>query len=83
MCFFKSSKQSPLACLRYKDSRSSILEGDPYIFHDNGTLEIPIAQAQNSAKYTCVARNKFGISENQIYLEVKGESISAQTILIL
>ncbi|XP_019128207.2 neuronal cell adhesion molecule isoform X4 [Larimichthys crocea] len=55
----------------YKDSRSSILEGDPYIFHDNGTLEIPIAQAQNSAKYTCVARNKFGISENQIYLEVK------------
>ncbi|TKS73667.1 Neuronal cell adhesion molecule [Collichthys lucidus] len=43
----------------YKDTRSSILEGDPYIFHDNGTLEIPIAQAQNSAKYTCVARNKF------------------------
>ncbi|KAG8012788.1 Neuronal cell adhesion molecule [Nibea albiflora] len=55
----------------YKDSRSSILEGEPYIFHDNGTLEIPIAQAQNSAKYTCVARNKFGIGENHIYLEVK------------
>ncbi|TMS05363.1 Neuronal cell adhesion molecule [Larimichthys crocea] len=42
----------------YKDSRSSILEGDPYIFHDNGTLEIPIAQAQNSAKYTCCSQKQ-------------------------
>ncbi|XP_072528296.1 neuronal cell adhesion molecule-like isoform X7 [Salminus brasiliensis] len=55
----------------FKESRSSILVGDPYLFHENGTLEIPVAQALNSGKYTCVATNIFGISENHVYLEVK------------
>ncbi|XP_045893916.1 neuronal cell adhesion molecule-like [Micropterus dolomieu] len=55
----------------FKDSRSSTLDGEPYILHDNGTLEIPIAQAHNSGKYTCVARNTLGIYENHVYLEVK------------
>ncbi|XP_031724868.1 neuronal cell adhesion molecule-like isoform X11 [Anarrhichthys ocellatus] len=55
----------------FKDSRSSTLDGDPYILHDNGTLEIHVAQAHNSGKYTCVARNILGIYENHIYLEVK------------
>lgn len=47
--------------------------GDPYINHDNGTLEIHAAQPHNSGKYTCVARNNLGIYENHIYLEVKGK----------
>ncbi|KAG7230970.1 hypothetical protein INR49_024999 [Caranx melampygus] len=55
----------------FKDSRSSTLGGDPYILHDNGTLEIHIAQARNSGKYICVARNTLGIYENHVYLEVK------------
>ncbi|XP_029289194.1 LOW QUALITY PROTEIN: neuronal cell adhesion molecule-like [Cottoperca gobio] len=55
----------------FKDSRSSTLDGDPYIVHDNGTLEIHVAQARNSGKYTCVARNILGIYENHVYLEVK------------
>ncbi|XP_036432217.1 neuronal cell adhesion molecule-like isoform X7 [Colossoma macropomum] len=55
----------------FKDSRSSVLVGDPFVFHENGTLEIPVAQAFNSGKYTCVATNSFGISENHVYLEVK------------
>lgn len=55
----------------FKVSRSSTLDGDPYILHDNGTLEIHVAQAHNSGKYTCVARNILGIYENHIYLEVK------------
>ncbi|XP_075998261.1 neuronal cell adhesion molecule-like isoform X12 [Genypterus blacodes] len=55
----------------FKDSRSSTLDGDPYVLHDNGTLEIPIAQAHNSGKYTCVARNPLGNFENHVYLEVK------------
>ncbi|XP_038562800.1 neuronal cell adhesion molecule-like isoform X13 [Micropterus salmoides] len=55
----------------FKDSRSSTLDGEPYILHDNGTLEIPIAQAHNSGKYTCVAGNTLGIYENHVYLEVK------------
>ncbi|XP_070686199.1 neuronal cell adhesion molecule-like [Pempheris klunzingeri] len=63
---------SPIPKIKwFKESRSSILDGDPYVFHDNGTLEIPIAQAHNSGKYTCVAENTLGISENHIYLEVK------------
>ncbi|XP_010771025.1 neuronal cell adhesion molecule a [Notothenia coriiceps] len=55
----------------FKDSRSSTLDGDPYIVHDNGTLEIHVAQARNSGKYTCVARNTLGNYENHVYLEVK------------
>lgn len=59
---------------RFKDSRSSTLVGDPYINHDNGTLEIHTAQPHNSGKYTCVAGNNLGIYENHVYLEVKGET---------
>ncbi|KAM7003343.1 neuronal cell adhesion molecule-like isoform 13-T14 [Tautogolabrus adspersus] len=55
----------------FKDSRSSTLDGDPYILHDNGTIEIHTAQAHNAGKYTCVARNSLGKEENHILLEVK------------
>ncbi|KAK5867115.1 hypothetical protein PBY51_011634 [Eleginops maclovinus] len=55
----------------FKDSSFSTLDGDPYIVHDNGTLEIHVAQARNSGKYTCVARNTLGNYENHVYLEVK------------
>ncbi|XP_067446366.1 neuronal cell adhesion molecule-like isoform X10 [Thunnus thynnus] len=55
----------------FKDSRPGTLGGEAYNMHDNGTLEINIAQARNSGKYTCVARNILGIFENHVYLEVK------------
>ncbi|XP_068595287.1 neuronal cell adhesion molecule-like [Brachionichthys hirsutus] len=55
----------------FKGSRSSTLDGYPYIIHDNGTLEIGGAHANNSGKYTCVASNSLGIYENHVYLEVK------------
>ncbi|KAM4572579.1 neuronal cell adhesion molecule-like isoform 5-T6 [Odontesthes bonariensis] len=67
-----SSFGSPIPKITwFKDSRSSTLDGDPYILHDNGTLEIDVAQARNSGKYTCVARNILGIYENHVSLEVK------------
>uniref|UniRef100_A0A3B4ZZ76 Neuronal cell adhesion molecule n=1 Tax=Stegastes partitus TaxID=144197 RepID=A0A3B4ZZ76_9TELE len=67
-----SSFGSPIPKITwFKGSRSISLDGDPYITHDNGTLEIHVAQAQNSGKYTCFARNTLGISENHVYLEVK------------
>uniref|UniRef100_A0A8C6PUB5 Neuronal cell adhesion molecule n=1 Tax=Nothobranchius furzeri TaxID=105023 RepID=A0A8C6PUB5_NOTFU len=55
----------------FKDASSSTLDGDPYILHSNGTLEIPVAQAQNSGKYICVASNFISNSENHVHLEVK------------
>ncbi|XP_062402448.1 neuronal cell adhesion molecule-like [Sardina pilchardus] len=55
----------------FKDSHTNALEGDPYIFYDNGTLVIPVAQAANSGKYNCAARNMLGKSENHVSLEVK------------
>ncbi|XP_026031194.1 neuronal cell adhesion molecule-like isoform X10 [Astatotilapia calliptera] len=67
-----SSFGSPMPKITwFKDSRSSILQEDPYILHDNGTLEIRVAQAQHNGKYTCVATNSLGIYENHVYLEVK------------
>lgn len=76
-CYGSSTAQRNGLCasLRFKESRSSTLDGDPYILHDNGTLEIHVAQARNTGKYTCVARNSLGIYENHVYLEVKGESV--------
>ncbi|XP_055365994.1 neuronal cell adhesion molecule-like isoform X3 [Betta splendens] len=55
----------------FKESRSSTLDGDPYVVHDNGTLGIHVAQVRHSGKYTCVAQNFFGNYENHVYLEVK------------
>ncbi|XP_034001927.1 LOW QUALITY PROTEIN: neuronal cell adhesion molecule-like [Trematomus bernacchii] len=55
----------------FKESHASTLDGDPYIVHDNGTLEIHVAQARNSGKYSCVARNTLGNYENHVFLEVK------------
>ncbi|XP_029951728.1 neuronal cell adhesion molecule-like isoform X3 [Salarias fasciatus] len=55
----------------FKGSRASTLDGDPYILHENGTLEVPNAQARDSGRYTCVARNTLGTYENHVSLEVK------------
>uniref|UniRef100_A0A669DYW1 Neuronal cell adhesion molecule a n=1 Tax=Oreochromis niloticus TaxID=8128 RepID=A0A669DYW1_ORENI len=49
----------------------SIRNTDPYVIHENGTLEINVAQPLNSGKYTCIATNNLGIKENHVFLEVK------------
>lgn len=67
-----SSFGSPIPEIKwFKDPRSSILDGDPYKLHDNGTLEIHGSQTRHSGKYTCAATNTLGNSENHVYLEVK------------
>ncbi|XP_030646281.1 neuronal cell adhesion molecule a isoform X9 [Chanos chanos] len=53
----------------FKDSQT--VDGDQYVIHENGTLEIHVAQPANSGKYTCVATNDLGKRENHILLEVK------------
>ncbi|XP_034433546.1 neuronal cell adhesion molecule a isoform X17 [Hippoglossus hippoglossus] len=55
----------------FKDSQTSIKNGDPYVIHENGTLEIHVAQPRDSGKYTCIATNNLGIKENHVFLEVK------------
>ncbi|XP_075967659.1 neuronal cell adhesion molecule a isoform X5 [Anarhichas minor] len=55
----------------FKDIQTSVKNGDPYVIHENGTLEIHVAQPLNSGKYTCIATNNLGIKENHVYLEVK------------
>lgn len=55
------------------------MDAHSYIIHNNGTLEMHTAQAHNSGKYTCVARNSLGIYENHVYLQVKGEQFTVRT----
>ncbi|XP_075713184.1 neuronal cell adhesion molecule isoform X9 [Rhinoderma darwinii] len=55
----------------FKGVQSSVLHGNDYVFHDNGTLEVPVAQKDSSGTYTCVARNKLGTDQKIIELEVK------------
>lgn len=57
---------------RFKDFQISVKNGDPYVIHKNGTLEINVAQPQHSGNYTCIATNNLGRKENQVSLEVKG-----------
>uniref|UniRef100_A0A4W6DAC4 Neural cell adhesion molecule L1 n=1 Tax=Lates calcarifer TaxID=8187 RepID=A0A4W6DAC4_LATCA len=51
--------------------QTAIKDGDSYVIHENGTLEISVAQLLNSGKYTCIATNNLGIKENHVFLEVK------------
>ncbi|KAH0616607.1 hypothetical protein JD844_027849 [Phrynosoma platyrhinos] len=55
----------------FKGVKGSILQGNQYIFHKNGTLEIPVAEKDSSGTYTCVARNKLGKVQNDVQLEIK------------
>ena len=59
--------------LRFKEGQPSVLNGDPYVLHTNGTLEIHVAQPLHSGKYTCIAKNDLGSRENHVHLQVKGE----------
>ncbi|XP_008314026.1 neuronal cell adhesion molecule a isoform X2 [Cynoglossus semilaevis] len=63
---------SPIPAITwFKDSHMSIKNSDSYVIHENGTLEILVAQPHNSGKYTCIATNNLGLKENHVYLEVK------------
>ncbi|KAM4672032.1 neuronal cell adhesion molecule isoform 6-T6 [Amazona ochrocephala] len=59
----------------FKGVKGSILRGSEYIFHDNGTLEIPVAQKDSTGTYTCVARNKLGKIQNEVQLEIKDPTV--------
>uniref|UniRef100_A0A3Q2CE86 Neural cell adhesion molecule L1 n=1 Tax=Cyprinodon variegatus TaxID=28743 RepID=A0A3Q2CE86_CYPVA len=50
---------------------TNIKNSDPYVIHENGTLEINMAQPMHSGKYTCTATNNLGFKENHVFLEVK------------
>ncbi|XP_075414673.1 neuronal cell adhesion molecule [Tenrec ecaudatus] len=63
---------SPLPTIEwFKGVKGSALREDTYILHENGTLEIPVAQKDSTGTYSCVARNKLGTAKNEIRLEVK------------
>uniref|UniRef100_A0A674MYH8 Neural cell adhesion molecule L1 n=1 Tax=Takifugu rubripes TaxID=31033 RepID=A0A674MYH8_TAKRU len=63
---------SPLPDLRwFKNGQGSGVDGGHYTVHNNGTLEIKRARAEDEGTYTCVANNLLGKAENQVRLEVK------------
>ncbi|XP_047416499.1 neuronal cell adhesion molecule isoform X31 [Sciurus carolinensis] len=63
---------SPLPTIEwFKGAKGSALHEDIYVLHENGTLEIPVAQKDSSGTYTCVARNKLGMAKNDVHLEIK------------
>ncbi|XP_013922401.1 PREDICTED: neuronal cell adhesion molecule isoform X11 [Thamnophis sirtalis] len=55
----------------FQGMKGSILQGNQYVFHNNGTLEILKAQKDSSGTYTCIARNKLGKAQNNVQLEIK------------
>ncbi|XP_012879478.1 PREDICTED: neuronal cell adhesion molecule isoform X5 [Dipodomys ordii] len=63
---------SPLPTIEwFKGAKGRALHEDIYILHENGTLEIPVAQKDSTGTYTCVARNKLGMAKNEVHLEIK------------
>lgn len=59
---------------RFKGAKGSALREDNYVLHENGTLEIPVAQKDSVGTYVCVARNKLGTAKNEVHLEIKGKA---------
>uniref|UniRef100_A0A8B9VVV9 Neuronal cell adhesion molecule n=1 Tax=Anas zonorhyncha TaxID=75864 RepID=A0A8B9VVV9_9AVES len=70
-CYYTNCMPKPW----FKGVKGSILRGNEYVFHDNGTLEIPVAQKDSSGTYTCVARNELGKIQNEVQLEVKDPTL--------
>lgn len=67
-------------CLRrFKNGQGSGLDGGQYRAHINGTLEIKRARAEDEGTYTCVANSILGTAENQVRLEVKGQTLCHHT----
>ncbi|XP_073095150.1 neuronal cell adhesion molecule isoform X4 [Manis javanica] len=63
---------SPLPTVEwFKGAKGSALREDNYVLHENGTLEIPVAQKDSVGTYVCVARNKLGTAKNEVHLEIK------------
>uniref|UniRef100_A0A7N5JT77 Neuronal cell adhesion molecule n=1 Tax=Ailuropoda melanoleuca TaxID=9646 RepID=A0A7N5JT77_AILME len=63
---------SPLPTIEwFKGAKGNALREDSYVFHKNGSLEIPVAQKDSTGTYTCVARNKLGMAKNEVHLEIK------------
>ncbi|XP_061106885.1 neuronal cell adhesion molecule-like isoform X3 [Conger conger] len=54
-----------------RDDDHIFLSRDPYILHENGSLEIQEAHSPHSGRYTCLATNHLGKKTNHVYLEVK------------
>lgn len=59
---------------RFKNGLGSGLDGGQYKLYNNGTLEVKHARPEDQGTYTCVASNILGQMENQVRLEVKGET---------
>ncbi|XP_074050012.1 neuronal cell adhesion molecule isoform X3 [Macrotis lagotis] len=63
---------SPIPTIEwFKGTKGSVLQENTYVFHNNGTLEIPVAQKDSAGTYTCVVRNKLGVVQNDVHLEIK------------
>ncbi|XP_036374073.1 neuronal cell adhesion molecule a isoform X14 [Megalops cyprinoides] len=62
---------SPIPNITWFRDSQTLVDGDSYILHENGTLEIHMAQTQDSGRYTCIALNTLGSKENHVLLEVK------------
>ncbi|KAG7251726.1 hypothetical protein CRUP_037518, partial [Coryphaenoides rupestris] len=60
---------SPMPTITFKDSTQAIQSADPYVIHENGSLEIDVAQQTNGGRYTCIATNALGIRENHVLLQ--------------
>nr|XP_033814112.1 neuronal cell adhesion molecule isoform X4 [Geotrypetes seraphini] len=67
---------SPVPTVEWlKEAQASVLHGDAYVVHPNGTLEVRMAQKDSSGAYTCVVRNNLGKAQNEVLLDVKDPTI--------
>lgn len=69
-----ASSHTSVIVFRFKNGQGSGLDGGQYRAYINGTLEIRRARVEDEGTYTCVANSILGKAENQVRLEVKGQT---------
>uniref|UniRef100_A0A8C6BM63 Neuronal cell adhesion molecule n=1 Tax=Monodon monoceros TaxID=40151 RepID=A0A8C6BM63_MONMO len=77
---------SPLPTIEwFKGAKGSALREDIYVLHENGTLEIPVAQKDSTGTYTCVARNNLEptriIKQPEYAVVQRGSTVSFECIV--
>lgn len=70
--YARSVVKHDISSLRFRGANQEAVEGERFFTLQNGSLQIIVAEKEDSGKYVCVALNTEGKSAVTAMLDVKG-----------